>query len=433
MKHNLGERVLVGILLIIATGIVLHAPLTVWLGTMWPDYSPFIKAWKEVLMGVALVLLAVAVVRRKQFDAFMQDRLIQLALVYAGLHFVMIGVFQNGLQSAGAGLLIDLRYVLYFVLVYGAIRLYPHYRSLFIKVIVAGAAIVLAFGVLQIVALPKDILAHIGYSKATIAPYLTVDQNPDYVRINSTLRGPNPLGAYVVIVLSLLLAAVVKYRHKLQTRHWWLAAGVAVAGGLVINATYSRSSLGALLIALGVIVGVVLTGKARRYAGIGAAVALIGVIVLIFAAREHPVVSNLVWHDNPNGGSKIDSNEDHAESLADGFQRMVRQPLGAGVGSTGSASLDGDKPLIIENQYLFTAHEVGWLGLGLFAWLYVEVLRRLWSRRESALSLGVFASGVGLAVIGIVLPVWVDDTVSIIWWGLAGLGLGAWEMGKSKK
>jgi hypothetical protein len=35
----------------------------------------------------------------------------------------------------------------------------------------------------------------------------------------------------------------------------------------------------------------------------------------------------------------------------------------------------------------------------------------------------VFASGIGLAVIGVLLPVFVDETVAIIWWGLAAVGL----------
>lgn len=67
------------------------------------------------------------------------------------------------------------------------------------------------------------------------------------------------------------------------------------------------------------------------------------------------------------------------------------------------------------------AHEVGWLGLGLFVWLNYLVMVALWHRRASWLALGVWASGLGLILIGLVLPVWVDDTVSIVWWGLAAL------------
>ena len=109
---------------------------------------------------------------------------------------------------------------------------------------------------------------------------------------------------------------------------------------------------------------------------------------------------------------------------------MVRQPFGAGIGSTGSASLGTDQPLIIENQYLFIAHETGWIGLTVFIGLFGLILRRLWQRRRDWLALGVFASGIGLAVIGLLLPVWVDDTVSIVWWGLAAVALAGGVYGK---
>ena len=106
-----------------------------------------------------------------------------------------------------------------------------------------------------------------------------------------------------------------------------------------------------------------------------------------------------------------------------GTAKMLASPLGSGVGSTGSASLYGDAPVIIENQYLFTAHEVGWLGLGLFVVIFTIIMIRLWKLRQSWKALAVFASGAGLTVIGLLLPVWVDDTVSIIWWGLAAVVL----------
>jgi hypothetical protein len=103
--------------------------------------------------------------------------------------------------------------------------------------------------------------------------------------------------------------------------------------------------------------------------------------------------------------------------------RFAKQPLGGGVGSTGSASLLGDSGLIIENQYLFIAHESGWLGLGIFIAIFITVLRRLYANRRDWLNLGVLASGISLAVIGVIQPVFVDDTVSLVWWGLAAIAL----------
>jgi hypothetical protein len=149
-----------------------------------------------------------------------------------------------------------------------------------------------------------------------------------------------------------------------------------------------------------------------------------GLIGGFLAVRETSFVSHVLLHENPQGGSAISSNDGHIESLETGTSRLLTQPLGAGVGSTGSASLYGDSPLIIENQYLFIAHETGWIGLLLFIAISIMVLLRLWRFRSDWLALGVFTSGIGLMAIGLLLPVWVDDTVSIVWWGLAAIALG---------
>ncbi len=134
-------------------------------------------------------------------------------------------------------------------------------------------------------------------------------------------------------------------------------------------------------------------------------------------------MSQVILHEDPDEGNDVNSNDGHAESLAEGTNRMLRQPLGAGIGSTGSASLYTDDPIIIENQYLFVAHETGWVGLVIYVMINYLALQLLWFRREHWLALGVFASGIGIAIAGLFLPVWVDDTVSIIWWGLAAIAL----------
>lgn len=421
MTLKLLERLLAGILIVIAVGMTLHTPVTLWLGLQAPGFELLIKSWKELLMGLGLILLVILAVKQRTFSSLLGDRLMQISLVYAGIHLLMMMVFQNGLDAAGAGLLIDLRYVLYFVLVYGFLRLFPDYRKLFAYALGIGALVIVGFALLQIFALPKDILANIGYSRQTISPYLTVDENHDYIRINSTLRGPNPLGAYIVIVIGLLAAVATKW--KLGPRGWAVIAIGLVMSGIVLNSTYSRSSAIAAAVTFLVVVFVALSAKWKKRAAV--AVGVCGVIVVgtLFAARDTLFVQNVILHNNPTTGADIDSNAGHAESLAYGIDRMIHQPLGAGVGSTGSASLLSDKPLIIENQYLHIAHEVGWVGLLLFVWLFVAVMKGLWRRRASALALGVFGAGVGLAIIGILLPVWVDDTVSIIWWGLAGLAV----------
>ncbi len=421
MTDRIVQRLLVGIIVVVAVGMAVHTPLTLWAGLQLPEYALVIKAWKEILMGIGLALLIYAAARTQKVQALLADRLMQLSLVYSGLHFVMMAIFQHGLDTAGAGLLIDLRYVLLFVLVYGTLYLYPVYRQLILRAFALAAAVIIGFALLQVFVLPKDVLATIGYSKETISPYLTVDDNEDYIRINGTLRGPNPLGAYAVIVIGLAVATAMRW--KLGRRGVWLVIGGSAAAGVMLGASHSRSAMIAAAVAL--LAAVVIAAKPQVRRRIVIAASIVGVIGLgaLYLLRDTSFVANVILHDDPHIGAEVTSNAGHVDSLQDGTERMLRQPLGAGVGSTGSASLIGSNPLIIENQYLFIAHEVGWLGLVVFAWLFGEILRRLYMQRKSALALGVFASGIGLAVIGLLLPVWVDDTVSITWWGLAAVGV----------
>jgi len=66
-KLSILDKAYVGILLVIFGGIVLHAPLSVGFSTLWPDYSLFIKSWKEVLLGAALLLSVIVLTIRKSW------------------------------------------------------------------------------------------------------------------------------------------------------------------------------------------------------------------------------------------------------------------------------------------------------------------------------------------------------------------------------
>ena len=416
------DKLFVGLLLAVFGGIVLHAPLTVGLETLFPSFELLIKSWKEILLLLAALLMGVLLYQKKQW-VVLKSPIIVLIAAYAALHLLLLPLSFQGSTSSIAGLLIDLRYVLFFVLVYVAVCLYPALRKPFMYTFFGGAFVVAAFALLQVFVLPVDSLKYIGYGNTTIVPYLTVDENPDYIRISSTLRGPNPLGAYAGIVLALLFAFWLK-GSKSKVRRPLLPISVVVIGSFVaLWASYSRSALVAAFAAIGVVMLATIGRKLPRRAWIAVIVVIMALGGGLVAARDSDFVSNVLLHENAATGSAVSSNDGHVDSLQDGVNRMIRQPLGGGIGSTGSASLYGQDPLIIENQYLFIAHEVGWIGVVLFLGIFVMILQQLWKRRADWLALGVFASGIGLALIGLLLPVWVDDTVAIIWWGLAALAV----------
>jgi hypothetical protein len=423
MKLSRLEKIYAAVIAIIFGGIILHAPLSVGLGVVFPNYDLLIKSWKELLM-LGLIPIAIIIVSKRQlWRELASDWIFKIIVAYAALHLVIATLLYQGASATAAGLAIDLRYVLFFGLVYILVKVAPTYRQLLLKIGIIGAAIVVGFAVLQLF-LPADALKYIGYSKDTIAPYLTVDKNPDYIRVNSTLRGPNPLGAYAGMVLALLAAVTVRKKARLSQRKYAIGLGLLTLCSLIaVWISYSRSALLAAVVGVGVVVLATIARQLSRRVWIGMSIVIFALVGALLIGQNSTFVSNVLLHENPNGGSAVSSNDGHIESLKVGMTRLIHQPFGAGVGSTGSASLQGTAPTIIENQYLFIAHETGWLGLVLFTVLFVMVMWRLWQTRRDWVSLGVFASGVGLTLIGLLLPVWVDDTVAIIWWGLAAIAL----------
>jgi hypothetical protein len=420
MKNVRLHHVIGWVLLLIMGLIVIHAPLTVYFGTQFPQIAGIIKAWKEMLMLTALVLLAVDYTRRRAWLAASKDKLVWLISGYATLHLILAAMYHLPANAIIAGLMIDLRYIAYFALVYLFLRSYPAYKESFLRIAMTGAAIVVGFAVLQLV-LPHNFLAYFGYGDATIQPYITIDKNPAFVRENSTLRGPNPLGAYAIMVLCGVATYWIAQRKKLNDNTRTTFIFFAVAGLISLVVSYARSAwLGAAVALIAVFAiknkGVVTWRKAGYIAG---ATVVIG--ALVYGARDTSFVQNALIHNNPTTGASVDSNTQHLDSVTGGLTSMAAHPLGQGVGSTGSASLFTDSPTVVENQFLFVAHETGWLGLALFIAITSVVLARLWRKRSDWMAFAAFTSGVGLIVVGMLLPVWADDTISIVWWGLAAV------------
>lgn len=407
-------------LLVVFGLVVFHAPISVFFGQYVS--TDVVKSWKEIIMLLTVPFVLFLVYKEGLINQLTRDRLLQLVGFYALFHIVLLLFFQTDAYQKAAGLAIDLRYLLFFTLVFCIVALWPKSRPVFLKVGIVAAVISITFALLQATLLPHDILKYIGYSDSTIAAYQTVDKNSDYIRVNGTFRGPNPLGAYSAVILSLLFAWAVTHRKKAR-EHKWLLIGTGILAATVLWASYSRSAFLALFIGFATITLISFKNKINLRNILIFITFIFMIVGSIVILRDSSLVQNVILHDNPTTGSFVDSNTAHADSLDQGLERVILQPFGAGIGSTGSASLNSDNPLIIENQYLLIAHETGWFGLGLFLVIYLLIMQRLYSYRRDWLALGVFASGIGLAVIGLLLPVWVDDTVSLVWFGLAAIVL----------
>lgn len=410
------------------TGLVLlllpfHALFTTWLGSNFHHLDAF-RIWKE-LTTLSLAALAIAVlVRRRRFWSFVTgDGLVLLILSYALWQILMAVIAVDRHQVNGPaviyGLLSNLRFVGFLVIAMVFARYHQWLRRHWPKLVLGPALVVIAFGLLQLV-LPQDFLRHFGYGPATIPAFHLVDEKSAYIRLQSTLRGPNPLGAYLVLVLS--LAAAAWWRFKRQR----LNLGLLFAAGLIVlYFTYSRSAILGLAVSLVVIAVTVLpTAKLR----VGAASLLVIMALLsggiIWAERNNNLVQNTVFHTDETSTSAESSNQARAQSLKDGWRDIRRQPFGEGPGTAGPASVRNDRPpRIAENYYLQLGQEVGVIGLGLFVVINLLVAVRLYVRRSSALALGLLAGLAGLTLVNMLSHAWADDTLGMLWWGLAGIAL----------
>ncbi|MGH7237094.1 MAG: hypothetical protein ACREGF_00995, partial [Candidatus Saccharimonadales bacterium] len=107
-------------------------------------------------------------------------------------------------KALGYGLIINLRFLVFFVVGLIAARESSWLKRHWQQLLLIPAAAVVAFGLLQYFVLPQDFLSHFGYGSQTVPAYETINNNRHYLRIMSSLRGANPLGAYLVIIISAL-------------------------------------------------------------------------------------------------------------------------------------------------------------------------------------------------------------------------------------
>lgn len=207
----LGSVVVMGVAVILAL-MPFHAFLTVWAASVFGHYTLW-RLWKEILLipiGLAAAWLGLRNERLRTEIA--QSWLLRLMFAYVILQLLLglvaLKLHQVNRAALGEGLVEDVRLMVIFFVAWVAASQTSWLRDHWQKLLLIPAAIVVASGLLQAFVLPADFLAHFGYGPATIRPYELVDQNSQFVRVQSTLRGANPLGVYLVMIIAAISAFV---------------------------------------------------------------------------------------------------------------------------------------------------------------------------------------------------------------------------------
>jgi hypothetical protein len=218
-----------------------HTLFTTWLGSSFDHFDLF-RIWKELLLvPFGLMALYVGFTNTKTRKWLQTSWLFYVMLAYIVLQILMgaYALHANNVSHNALiyGLLNSTRFFVFFGICFLAsannVWLINHWRQLLLW----PALIVVSFGLLQRFVLPADFLRHFGYGPNTIVAYQTVDLKSQYVRIQATLRGPNPLGAYLVLIVTAVFSLLLKDRRG---RNYW--AYILGATLIVLFFTYSRSA-----------------------------------------------------------------------------------------------------------------------------------------------------------------------------------------------
>jgi hypothetical protein len=409
-----------------------HALLTTWAGSNLGHLDAW-RIWKEIIIFALVPVSLWLAYKTPTIRTWLRNGwLPRLLFVYLLLHLAL-GVWAlvaNNVNSSALiyGLFANLRFLGFFAICLVIANRHPSLQKYWWKILLLPAVVVVLFGLIQPF-LPIDFLRHFGYSPNTIPAFQSIDQKLDYQRIQSTLRGANSLGAYLILIVTALMAY--------GSRRRWLKYGFITASLVVLFFSYSRSAwLGAIAA-----VGFYLILQHRRWWSKRIwliAVIMTGVLtlsgLLLYTHRHNDRLENTLFHTDETSESLKSSNASRLSALKGGVTDLFIEPFGRGPGTAGPASTRNDnRARIAENYYLQIAQETGWLGLGLFLAINVMVGWSLWQNRREQINMVLLASLAGLSVVNLVSHAWADDTLGLLFWGLTGIALAPAILNKKRK
>lgn len=424
---NLAKQTLLRAYLILIGYIPFHAVISTFIiSSVGGDF--IVKGFKDGLLFTLFLATLTLILTKFKKVFFKQHYIFSTFIVLFVLSIMAAGVLGGGSEKqtlAGAILLYRYIWIFYLGIMLIALTNNQRFKENALKLTLVTSFIVVGFGFLQFFVLPKDFLTVFGYSAETIRPYQTIDNNESFIRILSTLRGPNPLGAYLAMIAPL----AIYYIRKINKNKLLVGLIYAVMFITTIFASQSRSAWVGLIV--GLLVYGYLTMKNKKIIYLTAA-AILPFLAIGYIARNSSFIQNTVFHRDPNEISNINSDDQRISSLKYSISKIKDKPFGHGLGSSGPASNYGNNPVIIENYYLDIAYQIGWIGLVAYLGIIGSV-GYLLLKLKTSMSYALFSGLVAISVIALFWPVWTDETVALTWWGMAGLVLSSDIVQKSKK
>src|ERR1035437_6399754 len=305
------------LVLIVLFLIPFHAFLTVW-GAQLVGHYTALRLWKEALLSLIMVgVLYLLVIDQNMRKRVFKQRIVWLIIAYCLVNIIwgITSYFRKAvsLTALGYGVVVDLRFLVFFVLVWIVASYAKQLHDNWLKLMFIPFIIVVLFGLLQEFVLPANFLGHFGYSKDTILAFQYVNNNNVFLRIQSTLRGANPFGAYLLIPLSVLTTSIIRGRRS------WRVLSLYVLALVALFFSFSRSAfLGYVFIALIVAFLHYQRAVLKHIPLIVTSVAIITLVTLV-GLQHNSNLENVILHTQTNSAIKTTSDQGHIAGLKNGL------------------------------------------------------------------------------------------------------------------
>lgn len=406
----------------------LHIFLSTWLGTSF-GVLEVARIAKEIVLAIGAGLALAVGLRRGVVQKLLQDKIIWLITAFVALNVLFAQVVVTDLDAEVLGVIYNVRFLIMFVWAMILVRLYKPKRLIktAVKVVLTVGLLVVIFGLFQYLFLPDDALRHLGYDRTNgVLPAFFIDDKPDLERIMSTIRDPNSLGSYLLIILGFSSVWALSVEGGKRKVRYMVFAALTL---LAIFWTFSRAAwIGAVatIVVIGFFVAVRQRFRVKTYK-VPILIASVLLLILgatgLYAFRDTYLVQNVVFHAD-EATVLEDPNELRLRFWQESFEDIANEPLGSGPGTAGLASIRNDERTVLnENYYFQTAQETGVIGLVLFVAILLIAAVRLYSRArtQDLVAIALLASLAGLMITNFLAHIWANEAVAYTWWGLAGL------------
>ncbi|HEV3233694.1 MAG TPA: hypothetical protein VG329_04015 [Candidatus Dormibacteraeota bacterium] len=234
----------------------------------------------------------------------------------------------------------------------------------------------------------------------------------EFIRTGSLFLNPLSLAFYLLIPVGIIIGRVVSGR----ARRFEVVLGIVCAAGVLLTLTRSAITAMPLMLLVALVLG---RRSTRRMGGMLLAAGILWPVASAVALGSH-------LSDAIDTGAT--STQGHLEQLSTDMALLLAHPGGSGLATGGglaSQRLSDAASITAESWYFQVGLEIGVLGMLLFIALLWLCLAELWRRtRESnPLAMEAMVAAAGLSVVGVVLRVYGDQVVSYSLWTLIGLAL----------